>query len=735
MSRLLAHSISIGVCFRDISQSEGGILNEQQLSMFDRSTQYVEQYKMLQPGMEEETKLFEERVGEHLKKVSKQIKNANKAIKERHYASMDYEKYQQEARKLADKPELSLKEHKRKFEVQKRLDEAKLKYDLLNNKLKMELPLFMLIIKQIMSQVFVMTYFATFTTFHNLYGTCASLSSEFKIDLEALQYDTDMENMRRSFAAAQEHAVDSIEQLSVVNFHQISLNKLQMKVLETTAPTETCVAMFSFDASQPDDLSFREGDRIKILDRSNPGWWRGMKLSDGTTAWAVVHFVPVREVVHQRQNPHSARDHDRVVHGILLDLLSGREHAQDDDERSPGAGYPADELRVEVAQVERPRPEQVFSARELQENGHAPRQIISCHAERKQSIRGGGAGQTQAADEPADERRKHHCSDRHLELPVHHLDDACEWQAVVPGKSPDLPREGRQDGGAHEPLADGHERHERDGPPASERVVDDLGHREARVGREHGLDVLAHTGRQTDDDEPAHDAAHADRAHDPDRHSVRGVSGLLGHVDAGVERTDGPDGRHEGETELPPDRPIRVVLHGAEDELAVVEARVDRRSDRERNQKQHDDARVAHHRRGLQPRDVLRAKAGAQGLCEDACSKNAVCFSCGYLEISIFRKVHCCQDFLCVSVPDTHEPGAEGKRVRQANQVRERDLDAFWRIVVRPEVEPAARGDGRRQLAHRHSKQEDEHRRDQPGPQKTAGSCGEPRARDRRDRR
>ncbi|KAG7730857.1 hypothetical protein KL933_000652 [Ogataea haglerorum] len=291
MSRLLAHSISIGVCFRDISQSEGGILNEQQLSMFDRSTQYVEQYKMLQPGMEEETKLFEERVGEHLKKVSKQIKNANKAIKERHYASMDYEKYQQEARKLADKPELSLKEHKRKFEVQKRLDEAKLKYDLLNNKLKMELPLFMLIIKQIMSQVFVMTYFATFTTFHNLYGTCASLSSEFKIDLEALQYDTDMENMRRSFAAAQEHAVDSIEQLSVVNFHQISLNKLQMKVLETTAPAETCVAMFSFDASQPDDLSFREGDRIKILDRSNPGWWRGMKLSDGTTGIFPYNYV------------------------------------------------------------------------------------------------------------------------------------------------------------------------------------------------------------------------------------------------------------------------------------------------------------------------------------------------------------------------------------------------------------------------------------------------------------
>ncbi|KAG7832427.1 hypothetical protein KL943_005085 [Ogataea angusta] len=292
MSRLLAHSISIGVCFRDISsQSEGGIVNKRQLSMFDRTTQYVEQYKMLQPGMEEETKLFEERVGAHLKKVSKQIKNANKAIKERHYASMDYEKYQQEVRKLADKPELSLKEHKRKFEVQKRLDEAKLKYDLLNNKLKMELPLFMLIIKQIMSQVFVMTYFATFTIFHNLYGTCASLSSEFKIDLETLQYDTDLENMRRAFAAAQEHVVDLIEQLSVVNFHQISLNKLQMKVLETTAPAETCVAMYNFDASQPDDLSFREGDRIKILDRSNPGWWRGMKLTDGTTGIFPYNYV------------------------------------------------------------------------------------------------------------------------------------------------------------------------------------------------------------------------------------------------------------------------------------------------------------------------------------------------------------------------------------------------------------------------------------------------------------
>ncbi|KAG7825528.1 hypothetical protein KL909_000760 [Ogataea angusta] len=379
--------------------------------------------------------------------------------------------------------------------------------------------------------------------------------------------------------------------------------------------------------------------------------------------------------------------------------------------------------------------EQELSVGEFQKNGHAPRQIVSSHSEREQGAGGGGAGQAQTADEPADERRKHHRSDRHFQRPVHHLDDARERQAVVTCKGPDLPRQGRQDRRAHEPLADGHERHERDGPSASERVVDDLGHREARFCGKHGVDVWAHTGRQTDDDEPAHDAAHANRGHDADGHPVGGVSCLLGHVDAGIERADGPDGRHERETELPPDGPVGVVLHGAEDELAVVEAGVDGGSDGQRDQKQHDDARVAHHRRGLQPRDVLRAKAGAQRLCKYACSKNAVCFSCGNLEISIFCEVHRSQDFLCVSVPDAHEPGAEGQRVRQANEVRERDLDAFWRVVVRPEVEPAAGWNGRRQLAHGHAHKEDEHRRDQPRPHKAARPGREPRARDRRDRR
>ncbi|KAG7908517.1 hypothetical protein KL907_002007 [Ogataea polymorpha] len=344
-------------------------------------------------------------------------------------------------------------------------------------------------------------------------------------------------------------------------------------------------------------------------------------------------------------------------------------------------------------------------------NGHAPCQIVSSHSQRKQSIGGGGACQTQTANEPADKRRKHHCSDRHFQRLVHHLHDIGERQAVVPGKGPDLPRQGRQDGGAHEPLADGHEGHERNGPPASERVVDDLGHREARFCGKHGVDVGAHTRRQTDDDEPADNAAHTDGGHDPDGHSVRGVSGLLRHVDAGIERADGPDGCHEREAELPPSGPVGIVLHGAEDELAIVEGGVDGGSNGQRNQKQHDDARVAHHGRGLQPRDVLRAKAGAQGLCKYACSKNAVRFSRGDFEISIFCKVHCCQDFFCISVPDAHEPGAEGQRIRQANQVRERDLDAFWRVVVRPEVEPAAGRDGRRELAHGNAKKKDEHRR------------------------
>ncbi|KAH3660259.1 hypothetical protein OGAPHI_007464 [Ogataea philodendri] len=294
ISRLLSHSIAIGVCMRELSDPshlEGGIVTQQQTKMFENASKYVDQYESVQPAIEEENRLFEERVGGHLKKVSKQIKVANKAIKERNYASMDYEKYQMDLKKLSEKPDLSLKEHKRKFEVTKKLDEAKTKYELLNTKLKMELPLFMLIIRQIMSQIFVMTYFATYSIFYNLYNSCAAISQEFNIDIEGLQYDTDFVAMRAEFEKNQKHAVDTLDQLSVVNFHQITLNKLQLKVLETTAPSELCVAMYDFHGSQAEDLSFREGDRIKILEKNESGWWNGMKLKDGSVGIFPYNYV------------------------------------------------------------------------------------------------------------------------------------------------------------------------------------------------------------------------------------------------------------------------------------------------------------------------------------------------------------------------------------------------------------------------------------------------------------
>ncbi|GAA5842652.1 hypothetical protein JCM3766R1_004886 [Sporobolomyces carnicolor] len=39
--------------------------------------------------------------------------------------------------------------------------------------------------------------------------------------------------------------------------------------------TEWCTALYDYDSTDPDDLSFREGDRIKLVEIVSDDWWRG----------------------------------------------------------------------------------------------------------------------------------------------------------------------------------------------------------------------------------------------------------------------------------------------------------------------------------------------------------------------------------------------------------------------------------------------------------------------------
>mmetsp|Transcript_6256 Transcript_6256/g.8719 ORF Transcript_6256/g.8719 Transcript_6256/m.8719 type:complete len:259 (+) Transcript_6256:61-837(+) len=47
---------------------------------------------------------------------------------------------------------------------------------------------------------------------------------------------------------------------------------------------EYVIAMYAYDKQHPDDISFQQGDRIKVLEKHQTGWWTGeIKGTDGET--------------------------------------------------------------------------------------------------------------------------------------------------------------------------------------------------------------------------------------------------------------------------------------------------------------------------------------------------------------------------------------------------------------------------------------------------------------------
>ena len=120
-------------------------------------------------------------------------------------------------------------------------------------------------------------------------------------------------------------------------------------------------------------------------------------------------------------------------------------------------------------------------------------------------------------------------------------------------------------------MAGGHQGHQCNGPSSAQGVVKELCDGEACWAVQDGFNV-GDTSIDDNDDDPAEEATNGDGAADTDWDTVRGVFRFFRHVNTGVEGTDGPDGGHHGQAELPTLWPVGVILHLGEDEVTVVEA-------------------------------------------------------------------------------------------------------------------------------------------------------------------
>ena len=179
---------------------------------------------------------------EEVGNISKQV---SKKIATRLVFLLDYDKLYNEYETLCERQErneLSLKQSNGIYSLKRKLEDSKIKYDSINGILKACLPKFL-------HYVFYLVIVAKLTKVQPVEES-ATIISSFKQKNDPLFND--------------------IEQLSIIAFNRpIDYAK---PIFE--ANLGFCYALYDFHGVEPGDLSFKKGNRIKILERTGD-WWQG----------------------------------------------------------------------------------------------------------------------------------------------------------------------------------------------------------------------------------------------------------------------------------------------------------------------------------------------------------------------------------------------------------------------------------------------------------------------------
>ena len=57
------------------------------------------------------------------------------------------------------------------------------------------------------------------------------------------------------------------------------------------AGQDCVIALYEYSAMQEDELSFKEGQVLVVIERDNAGWWRGNHVDDSKSGWFPANYV------------------------------------------------------------------------------------------------------------------------------------------------------------------------------------------------------------------------------------------------------------------------------------------------------------------------------------------------------------------------------------------------------------------------------------------------------------
>ncbi|KAI5950421.1 hypothetical protein CANMA_005349 [Candida margitis] len=189
-------------------------------------------------------------------------KLVSKKINSRHVFLLDYDKLYNEYEVLCEKQErneLSLKQSNSIYSIKRKLDDSKVKYESINACLKSNLPKFLYNVQEVINVLQIKFQVLNDDFFRLLVA-----------NLQMVQSIEDISTITFCFKERNEPLFSEIEQLSIITInHAVDYSK---SVPE--ADLGFCYALYDFNGVEPGDLSFKRGNRIRILERTG-SWWVG----------------------------------------------------------------------------------------------------------------------------------------------------------------------------------------------------------------------------------------------------------------------------------------------------------------------------------------------------------------------------------------------------------------------------------------------------------------------------
>ncbi|OUM69077.1 hypothetical protein PIROE2DRAFT_38570 [Piromyces sp. E2] len=214
-------------------------------------------------------------VVEPMKKYEEVIHSVKQVLKKRSHKALDYDRHKDSLDKLGNKQSRSLDEERKLAKTREAFTTAELEFKTYDDQLKQQLPTFFDCSSSLYDACLITFYSIQKDVFHIMYVYFYEIANECGLNLNAdiiSQYESN-----NCAALLEDQKVDHLNRLLASSHLGISTSARPPPAIPQRPTVQYVTALYDFTAQNAGDISFKRGDKIEIVKKTNNAneWWTG----------------------------------------------------------------------------------------------------------------------------------------------------------------------------------------------------------------------------------------------------------------------------------------------------------------------------------------------------------------------------------------------------------------------------------------------------------------------------